>query len=178
MCVCVRVCLCAQLRKIPNTSPHYLRARMAMADIYLKHRKDKGHYIKCYMDLVVSHNTAHIAPHTSQTHITHTQKVSLRVTWWLSGHMVRFRHRANLCEMLCVCPCVCVCVHVCPCVCVCAAGAITGLRQLLHAGGSVFADTGACTCTRSGHACMCTQPEACMAPLYVGSSSSMQQLLM
>ena len=25
---------------------------MAMADIYLRHRKDKAAYIKCYMDLV------------------------------------------------------------------------------------------------------------------------------
>ncbi len=43
-----------KLRRIPNTSPHYVKARMAMADIYLRHRKDKTAYIKCYMDLVVS----------------------------------------------------------------------------------------------------------------------------
>lgn len=42
-----------KLRRIPNTSPHYVKARMAMADIYLRHRKDKTAYIKCYMDLVV-----------------------------------------------------------------------------------------------------------------------------
>jgi hypothetical protein len=30
--------LLCQLRKIPNTSPHYTKARMAMADIALKHR--------------------------------------------------------------------------------------------------------------------------------------------
>lgn len=41
-----------KLRRIPNTSPHYVKARMAMADIYLRHRKDKTAYIKCYMDLV------------------------------------------------------------------------------------------------------------------------------
>jgi len=41
-----------KLRKIPNTSPHYTKARMAMADIYLRHRKDKASYIKCYLDLV------------------------------------------------------------------------------------------------------------------------------
>ncbi|KXZ45770.1 hypothetical protein GPECTOR_50g563 [Gonium pectorale] len=41
-----------KLRRIPNTSPHYIKARMAMADIYLRHRKDKTAYIKCYMDLV------------------------------------------------------------------------------------------------------------------------------
>ena len=26
---------------------------MAMADVYLRHRKDKTSYIKCYLDLVV-----------------------------------------------------------------------------------------------------------------------------
>lgn len=30
-----------------------MKARMAMADIYLRHRKDKAAYIKCYLDLVV-----------------------------------------------------------------------------------------------------------------------------
>ncbi|MEW5298948.1 MAG: hypothetical protein WDW36_002017 [Sanguina aurantia] len=41
-----------RLRKIPSGSPHYTKARMAMADIYLKHRKDKASYCKCYLDLV------------------------------------------------------------------------------------------------------------------------------
>ncbi|EFJ52945.1 hypothetical protein VOLCADRAFT_78980 [Volvox carteri f. nagariensis] len=41
-----------KLRRIPKDSPHYVKARMAMADIYLRHRKDKTAYIKCYMDLV------------------------------------------------------------------------------------------------------------------------------
>ncbi|PNW81978.1 hypothetical protein CHLRE_06g268800v5 [Chlamydomonas reinhardtii] len=41
-----------KLRRIPKESPHYVKARMAMADIYLRHRKDKAAYIKCYMDLV------------------------------------------------------------------------------------------------------------------------------
>uniref|UniRef100_A0A7S0S5T6 Tetratricopeptide repeat-like domain-containing protein n=1 Tax=Chlamydomonas leiostraca TaxID=1034604 RepID=A0A7S0S5T6_9CHLO len=41
-----------KLRKIPNTSPHFTRARMAMADILLRHRKDKAGYVKCYMELV------------------------------------------------------------------------------------------------------------------------------
>ncbi|GIL85609.1 hypothetical protein Vretimale_13293 [Volvox reticuliferus] len=41
-----------KLRRIPKESPHYVKARMAMADIYLRHRKDKTAYIKCYMDLV------------------------------------------------------------------------------------------------------------------------------
>jgi hypothetical protein len=42
-----------RLRKIPPTSPHFPKARMAMADIYLKYRRDKAAYIKCYMDLKV-----------------------------------------------------------------------------------------------------------------------------
>ncbi|KAG2502129.1 hypothetical protein HYH03_000619 [Edaphochlamys debaryana] len=41
-----------KLRRIPKDSPHYIKARMAMADIYLRHRKDKTAYIKCYMDMV------------------------------------------------------------------------------------------------------------------------------
>eukprot|EP00798_Chlamydomonas_sp_ICE-L_P019308 gene19309-25961_t len=41
-----------KLRRIPDTSPHFTKARMAMADIYLKHRKDKLSYVKCYLDLV------------------------------------------------------------------------------------------------------------------------------
>ncbi|KAG1671374.1 hypothetical protein FOA52_002984 [Chlamydomonas sp. UWO 241] len=41
-----------KLRKIPDISPHYTKARMAMADIFLRSRKDKASYIKCYLDLV------------------------------------------------------------------------------------------------------------------------------
>ena len=53
--LCPALCLVAQLRKIPkDASTHYTKARMAMADIYLKHRKDKAAYIRCYIDLVVS----------------------------------------------------------------------------------------------------------------------------
>ena len=39
-----------------HTNSHSLprpQARMAMADVYLRHRKDKTSYIKCYLDLVV-----------------------------------------------------------------------------------------------------------------------------
>lgn len=43
-----------RLRKIPSASPHFARARVALAGIYLKHRKDKASYIRCYLDLVVS----------------------------------------------------------------------------------------------------------------------------
>lgn len=42
-----------RLRRVPESSPHYTRARVAMADIYLKHRQDKAAYIQCYLDLVV-----------------------------------------------------------------------------------------------------------------------------
>jgi hypothetical protein len=40
-----------KLRKIPDMSPHYTRARMAMADIFLRSRKDKvwTHTGKCGM---------------------------------------------------------------------------------------------------------------------------------
>lgn len=58
---------CVQLRKVPDSSPHYTKARMAMADIYLKHRKDKAAYIRCYMDLVVREAPAwvHVYAHLS-----------------------------------------------------------------------------------------------------------------
>mmetsp|Transcript_26568 Transcript_26568/g.85189 ORF Transcript_26568/g.85189 Transcript_26568/m.85189 type:complete len:1185 (+) Transcript_26568:168-3722(+) len=42
----------SMLRAIPRDSPHYVRAKMAMADIYLKHRNDKAMYASCYLDLV------------------------------------------------------------------------------------------------------------------------------
>jgi len=41
----------SKLKKIPDTSPHFAKARMAMANIYLKHRRDKTLYMKCYLDL-------------------------------------------------------------------------------------------------------------------------------
>ncbi|KAL6760145.1 intraflagellar transport protein [Haematococcus lacustris] len=41
-----------KLRKVSKGSAHYTKARMAMADICLRHRKDKAGYVKCYMDLV------------------------------------------------------------------------------------------------------------------------------
>lgn len=45
-----------KLRRIPQASPHYIRAQTAMADIYLTHRKDKERYIQCYIDLKVTTN--------------------------------------------------------------------------------------------------------------------------
>lgn len=42
-----------RLKSVPATSPHYVRACVAMAEIYLKHRKDSAAYIKCYLHLVV-----------------------------------------------------------------------------------------------------------------------------
>jgi hypothetical protein len=43
-----------RLKQVPNASPHYARACVAMAEIHLKHRKDKAAFIKCYLHLVVS----------------------------------------------------------------------------------------------------------------------------
>jgi tetratricopeptide repeat protein 21B len=43
-----------RLKGVPETSPHYVRACIAMAEIHLKHRKDSSAYIKCYLHLVVS----------------------------------------------------------------------------------------------------------------------------
>lgn len=43
-----------RLKQVPSSSPHYARACVAMAEIHLKHRKDKAAYIKCYLHLVVS----------------------------------------------------------------------------------------------------------------------------
>eukprot|EP00899_Mesostigma_viride_P018008 jgi/Mesvir1/26208/Mv02392-RA.1 len=42
------------LNAIPRESPHYLKAKVAAADIHLKHRKDKAAYASCYLDLVNS----------------------------------------------------------------------------------------------------------------------------
>ena len=43
-----------RLKQVPPSSPHYVRACVAMAEIHLKHRRDKAAYIKCYLHLVVS----------------------------------------------------------------------------------------------------------------------------
>ena len=40
------------LIRVPPDSPHYARAKMALAKIHLEKRNDKGAYIKCYEDLV------------------------------------------------------------------------------------------------------------------------------
>jgi len=48
-----------RLKRVPESSPHYPRACVAMAEIHLKHRKDQAAYIKCYLHLVVGgHSTA------------------------------------------------------------------------------------------------------------------------
>lgn len=44
-----------KLRDIPADSPHYLRARMAMAQIYLKHKNDRHAYAQCYEDLAAKY---------------------------------------------------------------------------------------------------------------------------
>eukprot|EP00879_Flechtneria_rotunda_P025162 GHRR01026724.1.p1 GENE.GHRR01026724.1~~GHRR01026724.1.p1 ORF type:complete len:305 (+),score=118.75 GHRR01026724.1:653-1567(+) len=41
-----------RLRRVPESSPHYARARVAMAEIHLKHRHDRAAYIQCYLDFV------------------------------------------------------------------------------------------------------------------------------
>lgn len=43
-----------RLRRVPESSMHYTRARVAMAEIYLKHRQDRAAFVECYLDLVVS----------------------------------------------------------------------------------------------------------------------------
>lgn len=40
------------LRAVPSTSPYYKDSRILLADIYLKHLKDRRHYAKCYFDLI------------------------------------------------------------------------------------------------------------------------------
>jgi tetratricopeptide repeat protein 21B len=35
-----------RLRRVPPSSQHYMKSRVAMADIYLKHRHDRAAYIK------------------------------------------------------------------------------------------------------------------------------------
>jgi hypothetical protein len=42
-----------RLKSVPETSPHYVRACVAMAAIHLEHRKDSAAYIQCYLHLVV-----------------------------------------------------------------------------------------------------------------------------
>lgn len=42
-----------RLQQVPPTSPHYTRACVAMAEIHLKHLRDKAAYISCYQHLVV-----------------------------------------------------------------------------------------------------------------------------
>lgn len=59
----------ARLERVPQSSPHYARACVAMAEIHLKHRGDKAACIKCYLHLVVSRQTlksAHLAGHCIQ----------------------------------------------------------------------------------------------------------------
>jgi len=42
-----------RLQAVPAASPHYARARMALAGVYLKGRRDRAAYVRCYLDLVV-----------------------------------------------------------------------------------------------------------------------------
>ena len=49
---CPTCCLC---RAVPKESPFFLRARVALADIYLTHKHDRAAYARCYSDLVDKH---------------------------------------------------------------------------------------------------------------------------
>ena len=42
----------ANLHGIPSTSAHYTRSRLLIADIYLKHKRNKKMYIECFEQLV------------------------------------------------------------------------------------------------------------------------------
>jgi tetratricopeptide repeat protein 21B len=48
----------SMLKAMPATSPYYAAAKRAMADIYLKHRKDKRAFARCYKDIVEAQPTA------------------------------------------------------------------------------------------------------------------------
>lgn len=41
----------SMLRGIPRASPYYARARAAMAEVYLKHKRDREAYCSCYEDI-------------------------------------------------------------------------------------------------------------------------------
>lgn len=43
----------ALCQAVPPSSPHYSRARVALAGVHLRARRDKAAYIRCYLDLVV-----------------------------------------------------------------------------------------------------------------------------
>ena len=42
----------ANLQVIPSTSAYYTRSRLLIADIYLKHKRNKKMYIQCFEELV------------------------------------------------------------------------------------------------------------------------------
>merc|ERR1719178_101295 len=48
----------SMLKAMPPSSPYYAAAKRAMADIYLKHRKDKRAFARCYKEIVEAHPTA------------------------------------------------------------------------------------------------------------------------
>lgn len=51
-----------RLRRVPESSPQYTRACVAMAEIYLKHKRDQAAYIQCFLDMVVSTTTSMLQP--------------------------------------------------------------------------------------------------------------------
>merc|ERR1719262_1823958 len=48
----------SMLKAMPPSSPYYAAAKRAMADIFLKHRKDKRAFARCYKDIVDHQPTA------------------------------------------------------------------------------------------------------------------------
>lgn len=64
-----------RLKSVPQSSPHYVRACVAMAAIHLEHRKDSAAYIQCYLHLVVR--------------LLVQMLVELRVMWvWAHGSLL------------------------------------------------------------------------------------------
>lgn len=50
-----------KLRTIGSDSPYFMKARVAAANLYLEHKKDKISYVKCYIELMVGVRTKHLS---------------------------------------------------------------------------------------------------------------------
>ena len=48
----------ARLKMIPKESPHFVKARTSLADVYLNHRNDKKRYLECYEELAAQSPSA------------------------------------------------------------------------------------------------------------------------
>lgn len=71
-----------RLRRVPESSPQYTRARMAMADIHLRHRKDQAAYIQCYIDLVVRSYVLHALLYGCRC-LSFKRSQHVQGCWWL-----------------------------------------------------------------------------------------------